>query len=516
MILSGIFQKERINTMASRGCLIFLAILGALLVILGGILIPVGNKVIYDSVKKDAVLTPDSFAYDAWMEPPIPVYMAYWVWHLKNPDQFLAGQKPVLEQKGPYTYKEYRKKLDVVHNPNFTITYKPQSTYVFDREMSVGPETDTFTTINMVAFTLASFIRYGGSNLQSVVELIHELAKADVVLELTVKDILWGYEDAYLKMFQDALGEGTIPFTEFGLFYGSNASAEETWTVFDGVNDLSLVNTVNVFNGMESLPWWSTEYANMINGTDGAQFHPYIQEDEYLYAFVPDICRAGYMLFDKTIKLKGIPVGEWYIPKELYANPSEVPDNIGFCTPDKYSCPPTGLINVTECYAGAPIFFSSPHFLYGENLLDTVEGLTPVEEEHKVYFALEMLTGAPFEIQNRLQVNIRIDPYDFLPKSENIQGLYMPILWLNQSTVMDDENADAFMHDVVMPQRLLYSFTYIFFGIGGGLFFGSIIALIKSKPKKTKVDEEFLKDSAKHSGAKVVDDDPQGLYEPGM
>lgn len=41
--------------------------------------------------------------------------------------------------------------------------------------------------------------------------------------------------------------------------------------------------------------------------------------------------------------------------------------------------------------AGAPIYFSSPHFLYGENLLEFVEGLEPIEEEHRVYFALEMV-----------------------------------------------------------------------------------------------------------------------------
>ncbi|KAJ8028833.1 Platelet glycoprotein 4 [Holothuria leucospilota] len=408
------------------------------------------------------------------------------------------------------------KKVDVVQNSNGTNSYKKASTYVFDRDLSIGPETDTFTTVNMVAFTLASFIKYGGRIPQSAVELIHELASADLVLELSVKDILWGYQDAYLKLFQDVLGEGTIPSTEFGIYVGRNATPGETWTVFNGVDNTFSLNTVNVYGGMESLPWWSTEYANMINGTDGALFHPYVQEDEFLYVFVPDICRAGYLLFDKNIKVKGIPVGEWYVPKELYANPSEVPDNIGFCTPDKYSCPPTGLLNVTECFDGAPIFFSSPHFLYGENLLDTVEGLNPVEDEHKIYFALEMLTGVPFKVDNRVQINIRVDPYDFLPNSENIQGLYMPVLWLNQSTVIDDENADLFMHDVIMPQRLLYSFTYIFFGIGGGLFFGSIIVLIRSMPKKTKVDEEFLKDSVRYSGTKVEDENPTGLYEPGM
>lgn len=68
--------------------------------------------------------------------------------------------------------------------------------------------------------TLASFIRYGGIIPKSAVELIHELAKADLILELSVKDILWGYEDAYLKLFQDVLGEGTIPSTEFGIYIG--------------------------------------------------------------------------------------------------------------------------------------------------------------------------------------------------------------------------------------------------------------------------------------------------------
>lgn len=52
-----------------------------------------------------------------------------------------------------------------------------------------------------------------------------------------------------------------------------------------------------------------------------------------------------------------------------------------------------------------------------------------------------------------------------------------------QSTVIDDENADLFKSDILAPQRLLYSFTYILLGLGGGMFFGSIIALIRSKPK---------------------------------
>lgn len=68
--------------------------------------------------------------------------------------------------------------------------------------------------------TLGNFIQYSGRIPKDAVGLIHELANAELTLELSVHDILWGYEDAYLKLFQDFLGEGTIPSTQFGIFLG--------------------------------------------------------------------------------------------------------------------------------------------------------------------------------------------------------------------------------------------------------------------------------------------------------
>lgn len=68
--------------------------------------------------------------------------------------------------------------------------------------------------------TLANFFKYSGRIPQEAIELMHELANADIILELSVYDVLWGYEDAYLKLFQDLLGVGTIPSTNFGIFLG--------------------------------------------------------------------------------------------------------------------------------------------------------------------------------------------------------------------------------------------------------------------------------------------------------
>lgn len=40
-----------------------------------------------------------------------------------------------------------------------------------------------------------------------------------------------------------------------------------------------------------SLNWWTSDECNMINGTNGASFHPVITKDEMLYMFSSDLCR---------------------------------------------------------------------------------------------------------------------------------------------------------------------------------------------------------------------------------
>ncbi len=45
------------------------------------------------------------------------------------------------------------------------------------------------------------------------------------------------------------------------------------------------------------MSWWSSNQSNMINGTDGAVFHPLINRNELLYIFAADLCRYVYVAF---------------------------------------------------------------------------------------------------------------------------------------------------------------------------------------------------------------------------
>lgn len=56
-------------------------------------------------------------------------------------------------------------------------------------------------------------------------------------------------------------------------------------------------------------------------------------------------------------------------------------------------CTPSGLINITECRFGAPVFISLPHFYKAPSVLDQVEGLSPNERDHSFSITLEPVSN---------------------------------------------------------------------------------------------------------------------------
>ena len=44
--------------------------------------------------------------YDYWLNPPVPIYMQFYMFNVTNPDEVLQkGERPSLAQYGPYTYR---------------------------------------------------------------------------------------------------------------------------------------------------------------------------------------------------------------------------------------------------------------------------------------------------------------------------------------------------------------------------------------------------------------------------
>lgn len=69
-------------------------------------------------------------------------------------------------------------------------------------------------------------------------------------------------------------------------------------------------------------------------------------------------------------------------------------------------CTPSGLLNITACRYGAPVFISLPHFYKADPaLLDAVDGLRPNGKDHSFFITLEPVNGCLCELLKREHSN---------------------------------------------------------------------------------------------------------------
>ncbi|CAL1526390.1 unnamed protein product [Lymnaea stagnalis] len=440
--------------------LVFLLIVGVLLAAIGSIMFPVIDYVIKEEIKKKVVISNTSETYDVWQDIPIPVYMQFYIFNVLNSEEIQNGEKPAVEQLGPYTYIERRTKFDIVWNENGTVTYKQTRTFHFVPEMSAGNETDLITTINPIIAVLAQSLRWLPEIVKEVISRVLELTpNEDLFMTRPVKEVLWGYEDPSLTLLNSLLPTW-FSRTVIGYFIRKNFTDDGVYTVYTGETDANLVGEIEKYNGDSSVNIWSTEWANMVNGSDGTLNPPFGFDEEYSHVFVSDICRSirGKYKTDVTIP-QGIKLRRFGGDQNDMKNATLNPDNIGFCTPNT-SCLPTGLLNSTLCQEpvdgfALPIIFSFPHFLYADpEVQESVDGLEPNEWEHQTVIDAEPWTGFVLRVAKRLQINIFVEPIAGIKQTHNIRKLYFPVVWLNESSATDDKHADLLIDQLFTPLEI--------------------------------------------------------------
>jgi len=55
--------------------------------------------------QQELQLVPGSSTVDHWVNPDVPMYETYYIFHTQNPDGFAAGDVPVVEEIGPFVYR---------------------------------------------------------------------------------------------------------------------------------------------------------------------------------------------------------------------------------------------------------------------------------------------------------------------------------------------------------------------------------------------------------------------------
>lgn len=499
-------QQKTPGSMTRRSCAIYATgFVSAHLLIVGIALVvaQVFQTMIHSRLKKEITLTEKSQVFESWKNPPPPVYMEYYFFNVTNPEVFMAGGKASVKQIGPYTYREYRPRENVTFLENGTKVYALNpKTFVFVPEKSVGdPEVDIVRTVNIPFVAIMNELNSYSFFLRTLVSMYINSLGVEMFMTRTVHEVLWGFKDPLLTKVHSMKPEVD---EYFGLMWKKNGTHEGEFVFHTGEQNYLDYGKIDTWNGLREMSWWSSNQSNMINGTDGAVFHPLINRNELLYIFAADLCRSIHLAYVEDVDVKGIQAYRFAPPNDVLMSPKNNPTNAGFCVPAG-DCLGTGVLKVSVCREGAPIVVSFPHFYQADPAyINAIDGLNPNKEEHETYLDLQPTTGVPIRACKRAQLNIILKRVQGFPKTKNITETIFPIMFVNETATIDDESAGQ-MRSLLLIVTLVSNFPVLIVGLGIILLLVFLVLFCRNRQKKNEVKRiDFTE--AFHSFATAKDD----------
>ncbi|XP_041058241.1 scavenger receptor class B member 1-like [Carcharodon carcharias] len=434
----------------------------------------------------------NGFAYTVWQDVPVPFYMSIYFFHIVNPEGILHGEKPVVAQRGPYVYREYRPKGNITFHENYTVSYRTYRQFHFVPERSVGNESDQLVLPNMLGLGAAILAEKFPPLMKVIFNMAMRKFNQTAFFKKTVNEIMWGYDDEFIN-FLHKLFQNRLPFKDkFGLFADLNNTDTGLFTINTGVDDINKAHKISTWNGLKKVNFWHSDQCNMLNGTAGELWPPFMDPSDSLKFFSPDACRSLELVYQQSGRTFGLPSFRYIAPKTMFANGTVYPPNEGFCP-----CRQSGVLNVSTCRDYAQIFISHPHFYNADPVLwEAVSGLHPNEKDHALFIDLHPVSGIPLNVSIKLQLNLFLKSAKGIRITGKMQTMLLPLIWFDESGNIDGPILDNFyIFMEVIPMALQY-IQYILLGLGIALMvIAAILGII------------FLRQNRhKSSGTENIDD----------
>ncbi|NWJ03274.1 SCRB1 protein, partial [Crypturellus undulatus] len=372
--------------------------------------------------------------------------------------------------------REFRHKTNITFHDNGTVSFLEYRRLFFRPELSAGSEDDYLVVPNILLMGAAVMVE----NLPNLVKLLLSGAlaglKQEAFMNRTVGELMWGYEDPLIETL-NMLVPGLIPFKgKFGLFVEFNDSHSGLFTVNTGVQDISRVHMVDSWNGLRNVKYWRSNECNMINGTSGEMWPPFMSPTS-LEFYSPDACRSMKLVYEQSGQFKGVPTYRFVAPKTLFANGTDYPPNEGFCP-----CLQSGVQNVSSCRFNAPMFLSHPHFYNADPfLVNAVDGLHPSKEQHALFLDVHPMTGIPMNCSIKLQLNLYIKQVPGILQTGKTKPVVLPLLWFAESGSIEGSVLNQFYTNLVLIPSVLDYLQYIFLGLSIPLIITAALLMATSK-----------------------------------
>ncbi|CAH0389943.1 unnamed protein product [Bemisia tabaci] len=456
-------------------------------------------KKVVEEIAKQQALVNGSEAWERWVNTPLPLDFKVYIFNVTNPDQVTLGEKPRVEEIGPFVYKEYKYKTDVRKNPKRdTIFYRQRTRFEFDEAGTLPlSQDDVVTVLNPALIGLVETVsripylrNISMPRLDRVIPDMYGDPKS-VFITLPVRALL--FEGLLIKCNHSAsvfMGDvllvcsGTrsmMPMraiTEtkdhnfiISLFGYKNNSDEGVMEVHSGVTRPDLMGTLVSWNGREKTSAWP-EPCNQVTGADITLPPSRPAHHKQILIFSTDVCSAVGLEYTEDITFAGIK-GFRFSPVDSFMEAVDrYPENKCHCPgPMKkltmpLECMEKGVLDISSCL-DAPIILSRPHFYKTSRVYSrTIEGLKPDPQKHDTYMDLEQYTGTPLRGYRRFQINM------FLRKNEHVRILnkvptaLVPIVWLDEGCELTEKEIDLVNSLLYNILRIIAAVKWLWMTVG--------------------------------------------------
>ncbi|XP_004709675.1 scavenger receptor class B member 1 isoform X1 [Echinops telfairi] len=456
-----------------------LGVFGLLCAVLGAVMILVVPSLMKQQVLKNVRIDPSSLSFNMWKEIPVPFYMSVYFFHVVNPSEVLKGEKPQVWERGPYVYREFRYKTNITFNDNDTVSFLEYRSFQFQPDKSHGSESDYIVMPNILVLTAASMMENKPMSLKVFLSLTFSTLGQRAFVNRTVGEFLWGYDDPLMNFINQYFPNALPVKGKFGLFSELNNTDSGLFTVFTGVKDFSKIHLVDKWKGLSKVNYWHSDQCNMINGTSGQMWAPFMTPESSLEFYSPDACRSMKLIYKEESVFEGIPTYRFVAPPTLFANGSVYPPNEGFCP-----CLDSGIQNVSSCRFGAPLFLSHPHFYNADPVLaEAVLGLHPDKKEHSLFLDIHPVTGIPMNCSVKLQLSLFMKAVKGIGQTGNINPVVMPLVWFEERGAMEGEPLHTFYMQLVLLPMVLHYGQYVLLALGCALLLVPVLYQLRSQEK---------------------------------
>ncbi|KAH8413279.1 hypothetical protein KR009_009554 [Drosophila setifemur] len=380
------------------------------------------------------VLRPGSFIADLWKTPSMDIDVDLYLFNWTNAEKLNDPTvKPRFEEVGPYHFSERMQKLNVVWNDqNSTVSYMRKSRFDFVPELSAGRPSDLLVQPNLIIVGLYQKMQRWSPLLRSLIVAVLNVSGKEATIVRPARELLFdGFDTPMIKMSKfvppSIVPDIDFPYDKIAYAYPRNSSMEiyghhNVYTGQDDFNKLGQIARWRYNNVTESSP------SCKLKGSTG-EFHriPLVKGRPISY-FLPDICRELQVDYFGTTVFEGVDAFVYKGTARNMANGTENPDSRCHCQ-DNCEEVRSGLLNVSSCWYGAPVFASYPHFYQADPYyLDQVEGMKPDKDRHEMVIVLEPKTGMLLEIKARLMANLLVEP-----KTQSLyrkaRRTFFPLVW---------------------------------------------------------------------------------------